>query len=174
MKTLKGIFIPILLGIILVTSIYGCVMILAVSETVKELEENDKQMMDHLESNMLNPPDSMPQLSDSLAYYKSERKLIKGDYNYGDSWVTVHRFFFKRSEYTEKLFGGFSIIIADFNTKGVFLETQDNVTLATTNLGDTVTNWETKLDSLTVDRSQYIDFSDNGLKARTFIRSNKF
>ncbi len=172
MKTLKQFLIPALLGILIITCIYGCVMILAVHENVRELEQNDKNMTQLIQSGNLEQPDSIPKLTDSLAYYKSERKLV--ECNYKNSWVTIHRFFFKRAEYTQKLYSGFSIIVAEFDTQKILVESQDNVTLATTNLGDATKDWETKLDALTTDKDSYVDFSDDGLKVRTYIRSNKF
>lgn len=171
MKNLKQFIIPFLLILTSSVSIYSCVMVLEVSDNVEKLQEADKNIMEELRSN-LNPPDTMPVLTDSLAYYSTEQRYIEVDYE--KYYFTIHRFFFKRANYTDSLFSGFSIIVADFGKRGIIIENQDNVTLSSSNVGEIESNWQTKLNSLTSDKNMYSDFSDKGLRIKTYIRSNKF
>ena len=171
MKNFKQVIIPLLIMLTLSVSIYSCVMVLEVSDNVEKLQEADKSIMEELRSN-LNPPDSMPVLTDSLAYYRTEQRYIEVDFE--KYYFTVHRFFFKRANYTDSLFSGFSIIVADFDKRGIIIENQDNVTLSSSNVGEIDCNWQTKLNSLTSDKNMYSDFSDKGLRIKTYIRSNKF
>jgi len=172
MSKIKEWFMPILIGVTLITSITSCVMVIAISETTNKLEEDDKQMMAQMQGNM-NAPKVTPKLTDSTAYYKSEDKTL--DLGLGDKkWIKIHRFFFKRAAYTDSLYSGFSIIVADFGSSGVMIESQENVTVTSSNLGDTLHKWQTKLNLLTLNKMSYNDLSDDGLKTRTYLRSNKF
>ena len=172
MNKIKEWLIPILIGIILIMSITSCVMILAISDTVDKLKDDDKQMMEQMQGN-LHPPVETPKLSDSTAFYKSESKTL--DMGFGkEKWIRIHRFFFKRAEFTDSLYSGFSIIVADFGSSGVIIESQENVTVSVSNLGDKIHKWQSKLNLVTLNKPTYSDLSDDGLKVRTFVRSNKF
>lgn len=171
MKNLEKYIIPFLLVLTLSTSIFSCVMVFEVSDNVEKLQESDKNIMKELRSN-LNPPDTIPILSDSIAYYKSEHRFIEVDFE--RYYFTIHRFFFKRANYTDSLFNGFSILVADFDNRGIIIENQDNVTLTASSIGEIENNWQTKLNYLTSDKNMYNDFSDKGLRIKTYLRSNKF
>lgn len=167
---IRELFIPVLLAITLAVSVYGCVMVVAVYDNVEQLQEEDERIMAELQSN-LNPPDSIPVLSDSLTYYKTEKKRITLDYD--EYWFTIHRFFFKRANYTDSLYNGFSIVVADFGSKGIIIENQDNVTLSSSNIGEPTVKWQSKLNMITSNKETYSDFSDKGLRVKTYVRSNK-
>ena len=172
MKNLKTLIVPILISITLMVSVYSCVMVLEMSDNIETLQEEDEKIMEQLQKDMI-PPEVVPVLSDTLSYYYTDKRLIEVDYN-TNYWVTIHRFFFVRAKYTDSLYNGFSIVVADINNKGIIIERQENVTLSQSNLGEIVDNWQFKLDTLTIDKKQYSDYSDKGLKVKTYIRTNKY
>jgi len=171
MNILKQLIIPLLLVVTLAICISGCVVIFHVKDSVEQLREDDKKIMDELRSN-LNAPDTIPVLTDSLAFYKTDKRFV--DVGNKKIWFTFHRFFFKRANYTDSLSSGFSILVADFDKKGIIIENQDNVTLSASNFGEPTKKWKAKLNLVTLKKSTYSDFSDEGLRIKTYIRSNKF
>jgi hypothetical protein len=172
MKLRKELIVPILLVVTLSLSLCSCVMLMVVSDNVEDLENQDKEIMTQLAGNLATP-EKTPELSDSIAYYKSERQYIDLGYSSGIT-VTFHRFYFKRAAYTDSLFNGFSILVAEIGNRSIIIENQDNVNLSASALGVPLHEWKAKLNELSDNREPYADYSDNGLKLRTFIRSNKY
>lgn len=60
------------------TSLYSCVMGLIINENVADLRESDEEMMSSMQNmkSTLEAPNEFVQLSDSIAYYKSEKKYV--------------------------------------------------------------------------------------------------
>jgi len=172
MEKFKTLITPILIAITLAVSLYGCIMVYELSDSIDELQQEDELIMEELKRDF-NAPEEMPVLNDSLAYYITEDRVIETGYREYYKF-TLHRFFFPRAQYTDSLFNGFNIVIADFAKKGVLIEHQDNVTVTQSNMGELIFNWKLNVDTLTINRKPYSDYSEKGLKVKTYIRTNKF
>lgn len=172
MEKLKTLIIPILIAITLAVSLYSCVMVYELSDSIEDLQEEDQLIMEELKRD-LNAPDEKPVLNDSVAFYISEKRVIETGYKEYVSF-TLHRFFFPRAKYTDSLYNGFNIVIVDLNKKGILIEHQDNVTISKSNMGELIKNWKFNIDSLSFDKKPYSDYSETGLKIKTYIRTNKF
>ncbi len=167
----------ILLVITTTSSLYSCVMGLVIHENVNELQEADEEMMASVQNmkSTLEVPKEYVKLSDSLAYYKTEKKWVETSSGYDKKGrnFTLHRFYFKRAIYTDSLSSGFSVIIADFGKSGIIIENQKNVVLPENMLGEKELNWKNKMDSLTSNKKMYSNLSSAGMQIRTNIRSTK-
>ena len=163
----------IMLGLTMCTSFYGCMMSLVMNENIESLQEADEEMMSSVQNmkSVLELPNEYVQLSDTVAYYKSEKKYVK--LNNGGRSFRLHRFYFKRAIYTDSLSSGFSVIIADFGRSGILVENQQNVTLPAHLLGEEVSSWKSSMNNVTKGKKMYYNLSSNGMQIRTFIRASK-
>jgi len=173
MENLKKNIWQILILLTLVSSITSCVMLIAVTDTIDELEENDKIIMENMQGN-LSQPEILPEISDTIAYYKIQKGTTEGGLYTNGTSVKVHRFFFVRAQYTDSILNGFSVIVAEVGNSGVIIESQDNVTINQSNLGEKVNDWKTRVNELSSNNKPYFSLSDEGLKIRSLVRTAKF
>lgn len=168
---IAGLIISIGLG---VTSCVMLVGLVAYEESIA----SDAQVATYIDKTM-QAPEVMPKLNDSLCFYRAKREVMKtsrpGMFGADDSYLgfDLYRFFFPRAKFTDSLYNGFCIVVADLGKRGIIVENQDNVTLSLSAMGDTLRLWESSLNALVLDRPAYSDFSQDGLTLRTLIKSNK-
>ncbi|MDR1793637.1 MAG: hypothetical protein LBR36_09435 [Bacteroidales bacterium] len=165
----------ILLILTLLFSVTSCILPIFLYNDIAELEEQNQELNEKLEASLnFNQSGEMPQLEDTSAYYKTEKRTIKTGSIYETYYkATIHRFFFKRACYTDNLYSGFCLIVADLGDKGIVIEKQDNVLLSADNFGIEKNDWRAVLDDITGGHNIYNDLSNNGLEVRAYIRSIK-
>lgn len=163
------------LALVLILNVTGCVMLVAVSETVERAARADRSMMEAIQNKgVLAQPDSMPVLNDSVAYYAVRTGRTEGKGFDEGRYVKMHRFFFKRACYTDSVYTGFSVVVAEVDGRGYLMENQPQVTVAESHLGTRSRQWREAINYLTGRMDPYFALDDEGLKLRSLLRSAKF
>lgn len=163
----------ILLVLALGASATGCVMVFTIADEV-ERTKHEIELLVKRTSGGLAQPEEVPEITDSTAFYNYREDVISSSSFGPKRKVKVHRFFFKRASYTDSLFGGFSVVVANVSGKGVILERQRNVTVTTDNLGKKVGDWRRRVNLLTRDNEPYFALSNDAMKLRTLVRTSTF
>lgn len=157
----------------LVFSLTSCVMLFVVTDSISDIEKQDEKVTEN-DNSRYTQPDIIPEITDSIAYYKEQNGSTESSLYSQGKKINIKRFFFIRGQYTDSIYNGYSIVVAKVGNSGIIIESQENVTVSASNLGEEVKDWKSKINDLTLNDKPYFSLSDEALKTQSLIRTAKF